>query len=143
MSDFEDLIDTVDFIPYPPENGMITARANATINFPAGDLITFDENKQDTLIMTEIEFVETGGFWATQWWYLVPPVLDAGASIGFYYDNSDVAGFPPVEFNSLRLVRLEGTQYTDAYVTGDDYNQAVALLVSSVDINGNNNNKNG
>ena len=147
LDDMEDedgvsIIDTVESIIFPPDNSIGILKANATRVFTADDMITFSPAQKDTLIMTEIEFDESGGFWATQWWYLVPPVVeDAGTSIGFYYDSTD-AGFPPVEVNSLRLVRddpnLPGIQYTlDAYVPGNDYNQAIALLVSSNDINGN------
>jgi hypothetical protein len=139
-NDFEDLIDTVDFIPYPPEKGMITARENATKNFTAGDLITFNQNRQDTLIMTEIEFVESGGYWATQWWYLIPPVVGANAEIEFEYDNNpNPQSFPPdVDRNSLRLVRVDGLNYSyDAFVSGEDYQNAVALLVDRNDINNN------
>ncbi len=139
LDDMEDedgvsIIDTVESIIFPPDNSIGILKANATRVFTADDMITFSPAQKDTLIMTEIEFDESGGFWATQWWYLVPPVVeDAGTNIGFYYDSTD-AGFPPVEVNSLRLVNLDGG---DAYNPGEGYDNAVSLLVSSTDINGN------
>ena len=141
LDDMEDedgvsIIDTVESIIFPPDNSIGILKANATRVFTADDMITFSPAQKDTLIMTEIEFDESGGFWATQWWYLVPPVVeDAGTSIDFYYDSTD-AGFPPVELNSLRLVNLDGG---DAYNPGEGYDNAVSLLVSSTDINGNDN----
>ncbi len=129
------IIDTVETIIFPPDNSIGILRANSTRVFTADDMITFSPAQKDTLIMTEIEFDESGGFWAAQWWYLLPPVVNADANIGFYYDSTD-AGFPPVEVNSLRLVNENGN---DAYDPGEDYNNAVSLLVSSSDINGNDN----
>ena len=141
LDDMEDedgvsIIDTVESIIFPPDNSIGILKANATRVFTADDMITFSPAQKDTLIMTEIEFDESGGFWATQWWYLVPPVVeDAGTSIGFYYDSTD-AGFPPVEVNSLRLVDLDGT---DAYDPVENYDNAVWLYVHTNDINGNDN----
>ena len=75
--DGESIIDTVSTIVYPPDNSADILRANAKRTFTADDLITFVQNRKDTLIMTEIEFEETGGYYATQWWYLIPPVAAA------------------------------------------------------------------
>ena len=132
------IIDTVESIIFPPDNSIGILKANATRVFTADDMITFSPSQKDTLIMTEIEFDESGGFWATQWWYLVPPVVeDAGTSIDFYYDSIEVADpFSPVEPYSLGLVLADGT---DAYDPVENYDNAVWLYVSTNDINGNDN----
>jgi hypothetical protein len=132
------IIDTVESIIFPPDNSIGILKANATRVFTADDMITFSPSQKDTLIMTEIEFDESGGFWATQWWYLVPPVVeDAGTSIGFYYDSIEVAApFSPIEPYSLGLVLADGT---DAYDPIENYDNAVWLYVSTFDINGNDN----
>ena len=139
--DDESIIDTVSAITYPPDNSANILRANAKRTFTADDLITFVQNRKDTLIMTEIEFSETGGYYATQWWYLIPPVAAAPPEIDFLYDfNDGPAGFPPVETNSLRLVRFDeaGGFLTDAYVAGEEYDNALQLWISLRDIDGNN-----
>ena len=139
--DGESIIDTVSAITYPPDNSANILRANANRTFTADDLITFVPNRKDTLIMTEIEFAETGGYYATQWWYLIPPVAAAPPEIDFLYDfNDGPAGFPPVETNSLRLVRFDeaGGSLTDAYVSGEGYDNALQLWISNRDIDDNN-----
>ena len=139
--DGESIIDTVSAITYPPDNSANILRANAKRTFTADDLITFVPNRKDTLIMTEIEFAETGRYYATQWWYLIPPVAAAPPEIDFLYDfNDGPAGFPPVETNSLRLVRFDeaGGYLTDAYVSGEEYDNALQVWISNRDIEGNN-----
>jgi hypothetical protein len=42
--------------------------------------------------MTEIEFVN-GGYWATQWWYNIPPVGSPPAEYDFIWDSS-IGGWP-------------------------------------------------
>ena len=37
--------------------------------------------------MTEINFVP-GGYWATQWWYNIPPVGTPPAEYDFLYDST-------------------------------------------------------
>tara|TARA_B100000315_G_scaffold260348_1_gene321038 strand:- start:11348 stop:13627 length:2280 start_codon:yes stop_codon:yes gene_type:complete len=138
--DGESIIDTVSTIVYPPDNSADILRANAKRTFTADDLITFVQNRKDTLIMTEIEFEETGGYYATQWWYLIPPVAAAPPEIDFLYDFDDgPPGFPPVETSSLRLVRFdEDEEYlTDAWVDGEHYDNALQLWISGRDIDGN------
>ncbi|SVE51075.1 uncharacterized protein METZ01_LOCUS503929, partial [marine metagenome] len=117
------------------------AKLYANTTFHADELL-FRPDKKDTLIMTEIEFSETGGYWATQWWYLVPPVVEANTEIEFEYDNNtNPQSVPSVDRNSLRLVRVDGLGYFyDAFVSGQNYQNAVALLVDNTDINGNSNN---
>lgn len=79
------ILDTVSQIIFPPSNSAAVARQNATRVFEADDKL-FRNNKQDTLIMTEINFVE-GGYWATQWWYNIPPVGSAPTEYDFFYDS--------------------------------------------------------
>jgi len=100
------ILDTVSQIIFPPENSAEVARQNATRTFVA-DSKLFRPGKKDTLIMTEINFVD-GGYWATQWTYNIPPVGNPPAEFSYVYDStaSDLnvisAGLHlfPNEFNS-------------------------------------------
>ena len=80
------ILDTVSQIIFPPENSAEVARQNATRTFVA-DSKLFRPGKKDTLIMTEIKFVE-GGYWATQWWYNIPPVGNPPAEFSYVYDST-------------------------------------------------------
>jgi len=79
------ILDTVSTIIFPPSNSAEVARQNATRVFTADDKL-FRGGRKDTLIMTEINFVE-GGYWATQWWYNIPPVGSPPAEYDFFYDS--------------------------------------------------------
>ena len=131
----ESIIDTVNTILYPPDSSANILIANANRTFTADELITFAPNKKDTLIMTEIEFIETGGYFATQWWYLIPPVLNAGTEIRFNYDeNTNTQTNPSVERFSLRLIREDLNGWVDGWKEDENYQNAVKVLVDVVDI---------
>jgi len=73
-------IDTVSSPPVTlPPTGYETLKDNATIVYDSGRKIG-DGSLKDTLIMTDLEFFETGRVRVTQWWYLMPPHLKAGIS---------------------------------------------------------------
>ena len=73
-----------DTIIYPPQNAFRKITNASNYVFPATQkLHTGDPTKKDTLTMTEIVFLETGGFKIAQWWYVVDP-LDAGGVIDYY-----------------------------------------------------------
>ena len=59
-----------------PPTGYETLKNNATILYDSGRKISNQLGTKDTLIMTEIEFFESGRMNLKQWWYLVPPHLD-------------------------------------------------------------------
>ena len=80
------IIDTVSTIIFLPVNSAEVARANATHTFSADDML-WRVGKKDTMIMTEINFVE-GGFWVAQWWYNIPPVGSPAAEYDFIWDSS-------------------------------------------------------
>ncbi len=64
--------DEANALVFPPYNAQQRAIENASITFTADDLL-FRSSGRDTLIMTEIEFVDNG-FYVSQWTYLIPPV---------------------------------------------------------------------
>ena len=64
--------DEADGRDFPPDNARQRAIENATYVFTADDLL-FRSSGNDTLIMTEIEFVDNG-FMLSQWSYLIPPI---------------------------------------------------------------------
>ena len=68
--------DEAEEIKFPPNNALDRAIQNATFVFTADDLL-FQSSGRDTLIMTEIEFVDNG-FMISQWTYQVPPIGNAG-----------------------------------------------------------------
>tara|TARA_B100000900_G_scaffold74724_2_gene59615 strand:- start:651 stop:2741 length:2091 start_codon:yes stop_codon:yes gene_type:complete len=73
-------IDTVSSPPVKlPPTGYLTLKNNATIVYDSGRKIG-NGSLKDTLIMTDIEFFETGRVRVKQWWYLMPPHLKAGIS---------------------------------------------------------------
>ena len=79
------ILDTVSQIIFPPDNSAEVARSNATKTFVA-DSKLFRPGKKDTLIMTEINFVE-GGYWAAQWTYNIPPVGNPPSEFSYQYDS--------------------------------------------------------
>ena len=80
------ILDTVSTIIFPPDNSAENARQHATRTFSADDKL-FRTGKKDTMIMTEINFVE-GGYWVAQWWYNIPPVGSPPAEYDFLYDST-------------------------------------------------------
>lgn len=134
--DGESIIDTVAQIIYPPDNSANILRANARRKFTADDLISFVPGRQDTLIMTEIEFHESGGYYATQWWYLIPPVVDAPPKIDFSYDATST-GQANISPGSCQLYTW--TPFPDGSEAFNDetqYDNAWILKVDGNDTNG-------
>ena len=86
--------------------------------------------------MTEINFVGNGGFYSTQWWYLIPPVMRPLKSSAFYYDST--SNGQTVQEMSLRLVtfNMDKGKWVDAYDQVNNYNKAVALIINKYDIDG-------
>ena len=73
-------IDTISSPPVTlPPTGYEILKDNATITYDSGRKIG-DGSLKDTLIMTDLEFFETGRVRVKQWWYLMPPHLKAGIS---------------------------------------------------------------
>lgn len=73
-------IDTMSSPPVTlPPTGYEILKDNATIVYDSGRKIG-DGSLKDTLIMTDVEFFETGRVRIKQWWYLMPPHLKAGIS---------------------------------------------------------------
>ena len=62
-----------------PPTGYETLKNNANIVYDSGRKIG-NGSLKDTLIMTDIEFDETGRVRIKQWWYLVPPHLKSNIS---------------------------------------------------------------
>lgn len=128
------ILDTVSTIIFPPSNSAEVARQSATRVFEADDKL-FRPGKKDTLIMTEIEFVG-GGYWATQWWYNIPPVGSPPAEFDFVYDSLSPPNPPNmvVDEGTLHLAYnfFDGTTYPHS-ATGTNF-----LLVSAIDASGTN-----
>ena len=124
------ILDTVSQIIFPPSNSAEVAKANATRTFDA-DSKLFRTGKKDTLIMTEINFVE-GGYWATQWWYNIPPIGNPAAEYSFTwvdpgsYDEGDL---------SLDEIRSTRFAIPGTFEPGFGYN-ALWLVLSPEDVNG-------
>jgi hypothetical protein len=95
--------------------------------FEANDML-FRSGKKDTLVMTEVNFTESG-FWASQWWYNIPPI-----------------GGPPNEFdykwdavNTALNVATSGLHFgpDNLFVPGVGYDGTFVIL-SAFDITGSN-----
>ena len=126
--DGNSIIDTVARIIFPPSNSAEIARNQATRVFDANDKL-FRPGKKDTMIMTELNFI-AGGYWATQWWYNIPPVGSPAAEFDFLFDSSTVAGFE---------TDLPGRLRTFNIFDGENYPQVPPqLILSAFDISGNN-----
>ena len=125
------ILDTVSTIIFPPNNSAENARQHATRTFVADDKI-FRSGKKDTLIMTEINFVE-GGYWATQWWYNIPPVGSPPAEYDFFWDSltTESVDAPLVGYIRFGISNL----FDDAT---DAYEPQNMLIVSTSDAGGNN-----
>ena len=59
-----------------PPTGYEILKNNATIVYDSGRKLGNAPTSKDTLIMTELEFFDTGRLSVKQWWYLMPPHLD-------------------------------------------------------------------
>ena len=121
------ILDTIATITFPPENSAQLIRANADYVFDANDML-FRSGEKDTLVMTEINFTESG-FWASQWWYNIPPI-----------------GGPPNEFDykwdavSAALnVTTSGLHFgpDNLFIPGVGYDGSFMIL-SAFDITGSN-----
>ncbi len=124
------ILDTVSQIIFPPDNSAEQARQNATKTFTADDKL-FRSGKKDTMIMTEINFV-SGGYWATQWWYNIPPVGTPPAEYEFTW--VDPANY---DETSLALDQLNSARFaiSGSFETGVGYD-ASWLILSGSDLNG-------
>ena len=124
------ILDTVSQIIFPPDNSAETARQNATKTFTADDKL-FRSGKKDTLLMTEINFV-SGGYWATQWWYNIPPVGTPPAEYDFTWVD-------PINYaeNSLALDEPNSARFAipGTFEAEIGYN-AIWLVLSGNDLNG-------
>jgi hypothetical protein len=129
-------IDTIPPISYTLQNYVDHFKENASVILNNDKMIGRDE-MSDTLIMTEIIFMETGGFYATEWWYLIPPVMSPLEGSAFYYDST--SNGQTVQEMSLRLVTFDMNEgeWIDAYDYVNNYNKALALIVNKYDIDGN------
>jgi len=127
------ILDTVSTIIFPPSNSAEVARQSATRVFDADDKL-FRPGKKDTLIMTEINFVE-GGYWATQWLYNIPPVGSPPAEYDFDYDSLSQIPNVDVDAGTLHLFAnfYDGSTYPPNPDNGQNF-----LLVSAFDASGNN-----
>ena len=127
------ILDTVSTIIFPPSNSAEVARQSATRVFDADDKL-FRPGKKDTLIMTEINFVE-GGYWATQWLYNIPPVGSPPAEYDFAYDSLSQIPNVDVDAGTLHLFAnfYDGSTYPPNPDNGQNF-----LLVSAFDASGNN-----
>ena len=129
-SDGNTILDTVSQIIFPPENSAEVARQNATKTF-VSDSKLFRPGKKDTLIMTEINFVE-GGYWAAQWTYNIPPVGTPPAEYDFTW--VDPASYAE---NSLALNELNSARFAipGSFETEVGYD-AIWLVLTGSDLNG-------
>ncbi|SVC71822.1 uncharacterized protein METZ01_LOCUS324676, partial [marine metagenome] len=114
-------IDTVPQINYSLQNYVDLFKENASVVLHNDKMIGRDE-VSDTLIMTEIKFMKNGGFYATEWWYLIPPVMSPLEGSAFYYDST--SNGQTVQEMSLRLVtfNMDEGKWIDAYDYVNNYN---------------------
>lgn len=129
-------IDTIPNISYSLQNYVDLFKENASVILHNDKMIGRDE-MSDTLIMTEIKFVGNGGFYSTQWWYLIPPVMSPLKSSAFYYDST--SNGQTVQELSLRLVTfdMDKGKWIDAYDQANHFKEAMALIMNKYDIDGN------
>jgi|TARA_B110000483_G_scaffold64375_1_gene80135 hypothetical protein len=126
--DGNSILDTVSTIIFPPDNSAQTARMNATKTFTA-DSKLFRTGKKDTLIMTEINFVE-GGYWAAQWLYNIPPIGNPPVEFDFIWgETSDLTTPGTMNFFGAPPGFEPGFGYTMV-------NQSGILMASLPDLNG-------
>ena len=74
-------LDTLPPVCLPPPS-FDSKKAFADVKLNSTELLKWSPfGMKDTLIMTEIEFIADGGFFARRWWYLVPPHLKPNLSV--------------------------------------------------------------
>tara|TARA_B100001250_G_scaffold412342_1_gene443289 strand:- start:37 stop:2310 length:2274 start_codon:yes stop_codon:yes gene_type:complete len=127
------IIDTVSTIIFPPSNSAQVARENATKVFGA-DQKLFRSGKKDTLIMTEINFVP-GGYWATQWWYNIPPVGSPPAEYDYFYDSLAI-GINDRDDGRLHLGANNQFDFDIVPPTYPSQNPPPCLMISGIDATG-------
>ena len=120
--------DSAEVRVYPPYDATQRAKENANYVFTADDMLWRSTGK-DTLIMTEIEFIN-GGFIASQWTYLIPPVGESGPPpTNFEYDqlsNESIAFDGP--FDSTMQVYFMDTLYVDSEdIEGNDASNTLEM----------------
>ena len=129
-SEGNSVLDTVSQIIFPPDNSAQIAKSNATRTFEA-DQKLFRVGQKDTLIMTEIHFAD-GGYYATQWWYNIPPIGNPGAEFSFTWVSPE--SYPAT---SIALSEPGGARFgvPGSFEPGVGYD-AGWLIVASTDLNG-------
>lgn len=139
--------DEAEPLDFPPNKPRDLAIENATFTFTADDLL-FRSSGRDTLIMTEIEFVDNG-FMVSQWTYLIPPVGAEGPPPTTFRWDLDTS---PNNLTDTRIAfdaswdTLSGLYFTDSLfidnedVDGsdisdiiDDYEVGDTIAISSAD----------
>ena len=126
--------DSAEVRVYPPYDATQRAKENANYVFTADDMLWRSTGK-DTLIMTEIEFIN-GGFIASQWTYLIPPVGESGPpptnfqwDTDFEFDqlsNESIAFDGP--FDSTMQVYFMDTLYVDSEdIEGNDASNTLEM----------------
>ena len=126
--------DSAEVRVYPPYDATQRAKENANYVFTADDMLWRSTGK-DTLIMTEIEFIN-GGFIVSQWTYLIPPVGESGPpptnfqwDTDFEFDqlsNESIAFDGP--FDSTMQVYFMDTLYVDSEdIEGYDASNTLAM----------------
>ena len=101
-------VDTLSSCPlqFPPP-GYLTMKNNASIIYDSGRKI--GGGSKDTLIMTDIEFLEDGRFNVKQWWYLMPPHLRPNISV-----NARTSPYPQhLDGAEDYIVNIENFNYFD------------------------------
>ena len=85
----------IDTASQPPVNlpptGYQTLKENANYIYDATEKI-YTNQPNDSLIMTRLEFFETGSFNVKMWWYLKPPHLKANPSNVYLPTATDIEG---------------------------------------------------
>ena len=119
------ILDTIASITFPPENSAQLVRANADYVFDADDML-FRSGKKDTLVMTEINFTESG-FWAAQWWYNIPPIGGPPNEFDFTWDG--VGQGLEVDVSGLHFAP------NNSYIPGVGYEGSL-LILSAFDNSG-------
>jgi len=118
--------DEAERIGFPPDNARQRAIENATYVFTADDLL-FRSSGKDTLIMTEIEFVDNG-FMLSQWSYQIPPI--------------GVEGPPPTTFRwdldtSPNLLTDRRIAFDAPWDTTSGFYWTDSLFIDNEDMDGN------
>ncbi len=116
------ILDTVKHIKFPPVNTTNVLKANATRVYEADTKIYNDASQtyRDTMIMTEIEFLDNKRYRVRQWWYQVPPISGV---VKFPYTWDLTSPSTTVEFGGVHLydpVLDVNIQYDPTLVPPDD-----------------------